>query len=127
MLKIIYNLHAHNGIGFDAWIILNILPCDKRIVDFFKNGKGIFELTIFNGHVQNIEKQFPQYVHFRCGMTLLTCSLQKLGRTFKLQKEISKKEKNHDEVYEDKWRDKKFEWVDCFENDVICTAFSYAR
>ena len=33
-----YNLqmHAHNGSGFDTWIILNILLCDKHIVDLFK-------------------------------------------------------------------------------------------
>ena len=34
---------------------------------------------------------------------------------------------NHDEVYSDTWRDKKSEWLDYVENDVICTAFSYAR
>ena len=41
-----YNLqlHAHNGSGFNTWIILNILPCDKRIVDVIKNGKGKIEL-----------------------------------------------------------------------------------
>ena len=46
-----YNLqmHAHNGSGFDTWIILNNLPCDKHIVDIIKNRKGIIELKIFNG------------------------------------------------------------------------------
>ena len=40
-----YNLqlHAHNGSGFDTWIVLNNLPCDKRIVNIIKNGKGIIE------------------------------------------------------------------------------------
>ena len=38
-----YNLqlHAHNRSGFDTWIIINNLPCDKHIVDIIKNGKGI--------------------------------------------------------------------------------------
>ena len=46
-----YNLqmHAHNGSGFDTWIVLNNLPCDKHIVDIIKNGKGIIELKVFNG------------------------------------------------------------------------------
>ena len=46
-----YNLqmHAHNGSGFDTWVILNNLPCDKHIVDNIKNGKGIIELKVFNG------------------------------------------------------------------------------
>ena len=41
-----YNLqlHAHNGSGFDTWIVLNRLPCDKRIVNNIKNGKSILEL-----------------------------------------------------------------------------------
>ena len=30
-------MHAHNGSGFDTWIILNNLGCDKRIVDVIKN------------------------------------------------------------------------------------------
>ena len=41
-----YNLqlHVHNGSGFDTWIILNNLDCDKHIVNIIKNGKGISEL-----------------------------------------------------------------------------------
>ena len=34
---------------------------------------------------------------------------------------------NHDEVYLDIWRDKKSGWLDYVKNDVLCTAFSYAR
>ena len=46
-----YNLqmHAHNGSGFDTWIILNNLRCDKHNVDIIKNGKGIISLKVFNG------------------------------------------------------------------------------
>ena len=47
-----YNLQlqANNGSGFDTWIKLNNLPCDKDIVgDSIKNGKGIIELKVFNG------------------------------------------------------------------------------
>ena len=66
-----YNLqmHAHNGSGFDTWIILNNLPCDKRIVDIFKNGKGIISLRVFNGLIFKNKKQIPQNLIFRCGMT----------------------------------------------------------
>ena len=32
-------------------------------------------------------------------MTQLNYSLKKLGKTFKFQKEVSKTEKNHDEIY----------------------------
>ena len=64
-------IHAHNGSGFDIWIILNNLPCDKQLVDTIKNGKGIIFLKIFNGYIENNKKQIPQYLIFRCGMTHL--------------------------------------------------------
>ena len=83
-----YNLqmHAHNGSGFDTWNVLNNLPCDKHIVDIIKNGKGILELKVFNGLIQKNNKQIPQYLHFRCGMTHLNYSLKKLGKTLDYQK-----------------------------------------
>ena len=87
-----YNLqlHAHNGSGFDTWVVLINLPCVKRIVNIIKNGKGIIELKVFNGYIQSktSTKQIPQYLHSRCGMTHLNYSLKKLGKTFKLQKEF---------------------------------------
>ena len=45
-----YNLqlHVHNGSGFGTWIIINNLPCDKRLVNIIENGKSIIELKIFN-------------------------------------------------------------------------------
>ena len=72
-------------------------------------------------------KQIPQYLHFRCGMTHLNYSLKKLGKTFELQKELLKTAIIHNEVYSDTWKDKKSEWLPYVKNDVLCTAFSYAR
>ena len=117
---------AHSGSGFDSWILLNNLPCDKRIVNIIKNGKGIMELKIFNGYIEKNEK-FPQYLQFRYGMTHLNCSLKKLGKTFKLQKELIKTEMNHDEVDGNNYKDKQDEWLGYVKNDVLCTAFSYVR
>ena len=73
-----YNLqmHAHNGSGFDTWIVLNNLPCDKHIVNIIKNGKGIIELKVFNGLIHKNNKQIPQNLHFRCGMTHSNYSLK---------------------------------------------------
>ena len=109
-----YNLqmHAHNGSGFDTWIILNNLPCNKHIVgDIIKNGKGIISLKVFNGYIEKNRKQIPQYLIFRCGMTHLNYSLEKLGKTFKLQKELLKTKTNHEDVYEDTWKQKKTRMV----------------
>ena len=60
-------------------------------------------------------------------MTHLKYSLKKLGKTFKLQKELLKTEMNQDEVYSDTWKDKKHDSLDYFKNDVLCTSFCYAR
>ena len=124
-----YNLqlHAHNGSGFDTWIILNNLPCDEHIVDIIKNGKGIIELKVFNGLIYKNNKQVPQYLHFRCGMTHLNYSLKKLGKTFKLPKELLKTEMNHDDIDVDNYKNKKDIWLPYVKNDVLCTAYSYAR
>ena len=51
-------------------------------------------------------------------------SVKKLGKTFKLQKELLKTEMNHDEVCSDTWKDKKSEWLDYVKNDLLCTASS---
>ena len=119
--------YAHNGSEFDAWIVLNNLPCDKHNVDFSKNGKSIIELKVFNGLIYKNNKQIPQYLRFRSGMTHLNDSLEKLGKTFKLSKELLKTEMNHDGIDENNWRVKKDEWLPYVKNDVLCTAYSYAR
>ena len=122
-----FQLHAHNGSGFDTWIILNNLDCDKHIVNLIKNGKGIIELKVFNRYIQKGNRQIPQYLHFRCGMTHLNYSLKNLGKTFRLQKELLKTEMNHDEIDYNNSKDRKSEWLDYVKQDVLCTAFSYAR
>ena len=122
-----FQLHAHNGSGFDTWIKINNLPCDEHIVDIFKNGKGIISMKILKGYIQNGRKQTPQNPNFRCGMTHLNYFLKNLRKTFKLQKELLKTETNHDEITRDNSRDKKDEWVDYVEIDFLCTAFSNAR
>ena len=122
-----YNLqfHAYNGSGFDTWVVINILPCDKRIFDIVKNGKGIIELKVLNGYIGN--KRTPQNIHFRCGMTHLKYFLKKIGKTFELQKELLKTEMNHDEIDGNNYKDKKDEWFPHVEIDVLCTALCYSR
>ena len=48
--------------------------------------------------MQNNKRQIPQNLNFRCGMTHLSYSVRNLGKTFKLQKDLSKTERNLDEV-----------------------------
>ena len=55
-----YNLHisAHNGSGFDSYVVLNILPQWRTVVSLIKNGSGIISLKIFDGYVD--EKKYPK-------------------------------------------------------------------
>ena len=57
VLEYIRQLHAHNEVGFDTWIVLKNLPCDKRIVNIIKNGKGIIELKVFNGYNEKLKNK----------------------------------------------------------------------
>ena len=119
-----FHMLAHNGSSFDTYIVLSVLPKWRRIVSIIKNGKGIISLRIFNGYIDDI---IPQYINFRCGMTHINESLKKIGTTFNLQKELLKQEMDHGEIYADNWDKNENEWVDYVKNDVLCTAFSYAR
>ena len=120
-------LYAHNASGSYTWIILNNLPCDKHIVDIIKNVKGIISLRVFNGYIYNGKIEIPQSLIFRWGMTHLISSLKKLGKTFKLQKELLETAMSHDEIDENKYMNKNDEWLPYFKNDVLCTVFGYAR
>ena len=53
-----YNLYliAHNGSGFDSYVVLNNLPQWRSVVELIKNGAGIFLLNVFNGYVDEKEK-----------------------------------------------------------------------
>ena len=102
-----YNLqlHAHNGSGYDTWVMLKNLPCDKHIVDIVKNGKSTISLRVFNGYIHNSKKQSPQNLIFRCGMTHVIYLFKKTGKIFKIQKELLKTKINHDEIFADNSRD----------------------
>ena len=80
-------MHAQNGSGFDTWIILNNLTCERNICKIIKSSKGIISMKIFNTYVFIDKiKLVDQYVCFRCGMTHVNYSLKKLGTTFTLRK-----------------------------------------
>ena len=89
-----YNLYliAHNGSGFDSYVVLNNLPQWWSVVKLIKNGTGIISLKIFNGYVDPVKK-IPQYVHFRCwrGRVHINKSLKKIGESYKLQESLLKK------------------------------------
>ena len=54
-------------------------------------------------------------------------SLKKIGERHKLQPLLLKQEMEHDEIYEDTWEEKENECLPYVKNDVLSTAFCYAR
>ena len=123
-----YNLYliAHNGSGFDSYVVLNNLPKWRSVVKLIKNGAGIISLKIVNGYIDPVKK-IPQYVHFRCGKVHINQKLRKIGESYKLQESLLKIELEHDEIYENTWEEKENEWLPYVQNDVLSTAFCYAR
>ena len=52
---------AHNGSGFDSYIVSNNLPQRRTVVSLVKNGSKIVSLKFFNGY-ENENKKTPQIV-----------------------------------------------------------------
>ena len=84
----------------------------------FKNISSIVSIKIFNGNVDQNEKN-PPYVHFRCGILHIKDSLKNIGKSYKLQPCLFKKELEHDEFFEDNWEEKENEWLAHVKNDVL--------
>ena len=123
-----YNLYlfSHKGSGFDSYVVLNNPPHWRTVVNLIKNGSLIVSLRIFNGYVDSVKK-IPQYVHFRCGLLHIKDSFKKIGKSYKLQPCLLEQELEHHEICEDNLEEKKNEWLPYLKNDVMSTAFSYAR
>ena len=92
------NLHliAHNGSGFDSYVVSSNLPQWRSFLKLIKNGAGVISLEMFNGYVDSVKK-IPQNLHLRCGRVHIISSLKKIGVSFKLQLSLLKQELEHDE------------------------------
>ena len=117
---------AHNGSGFNSYVVLNNLPQWRSVVKLIKNGAGIISLQIINGYVDENKKKL-QYVHFRCERVHNKRILKKIGISYELQPSLLKQEMEHDKNYEDTWEATKNKWLPYVKNDVLSTAFCYAR
>ena len=121
-----FYLIAHNGSGFDSYVVFNNLPQWRSVVKPIKNGAGIISLKIFNGYVEE-KKKIPQNVRFGCGRVHIKKGLIKIGESSKPQSSLLKQELEHEEIYEDTWEAKENEGLPYVKNDVLSTAFCYAR
>ena len=59
-----YNLYliAHNGSGFDSYVVLNSLPQWRSVVKLIKNGADNILLKIFNGYLDQNKKFLNTYI-----------------------------------------------------------------
>ena len=63
----------------------------------------------------------------RCRLLHTKDPLKNIGKSYKLQESLLKQELENDEIFEDNWEKKENEWLPYLKNDVLSTAFSYAR
>ena len=61
-------LKAHNGSGFDKWVVLNILSSWYGILNFIRIGKTIISLKVLKRNVKLFKKVVSQFIKFRNGM-----------------------------------------------------------
>ena len=123
-----YNLHliAHNGNGFDSNVVLNNLSQWRSVVKLIKNGAGKISLKIFTGYVDE-KKKIPEDVHFRCGRVQINKIFKKIRQSYELQSCLLKQELEQDEIYDETWKAREHEWLPYVKNDLLSTAFCYAR
>ena len=126
IVKYHFYLLAHNGSGFDIYVVLINLPHWGTVVSLMENASGVVSFKSFNGYVDE-NKKIPQYVHYICGRVHINLSLKKVGVSYIFQPNLLKQEIDHYEINEDSWEDEEHEWISYLKNDVFSTAFSYAR
>ena len=125
LVKRIY-LVVHNGSCFYSFVVLNIIPQWRTVVNLIKNESDFKSLKIFNGYV-NKDKTIPQYVAFKCGRLHIIFSLKKICNNYRLQPSLLKQKMDHDGISEDTWENKENEWLHYLKNDVLSTASSLVR
>ena len=74
-----------------------------------------------------IKKISKKYVHYRCRKAHIKKLLKNIGISYKLQPSFLKQEMNHAEIHEVTWEDKEDKLVPYLKNEVLSSAFSYAR
>ena len=128
-IKIVgYHLYliARNRSGFDSYVVLNNLSQSQSVVKLIENGAGIISLKIVNVYVDE-KKRIPQYVHFRCGKVHIIKSLKKDVKVINYNHVPLNNSLEYDEIFEDTWKAREHEWLPYVKNDVLSTAFCFAR
>ena len=73
-------LIAHNGSGFDSWVVLNSLTRDITDLKIIKTARGLISLSFRCGVKIVNTVEVPQYVKFTCSKSHIKGSLEKIER-----------------------------------------------
>ena len=75
-------LMAHNGSGFDSYVVFKNFPQRRSVAKLMKIGAGIISLVdlLSDGFVDQ-NKKFPRYVLFSCARIHITKSLKTIGES----------------------------------------------
>ena len=83
---------AHNASGFDSWVVLNALVREITKLKIVKSARRLISLSFRCGVKKVITVEVPQYVKLTCTKSHIEGSLQKIGREYRLQPELRKRE-----------------------------------
>ena len=87
--------------------------------------KQIF-LKLSHGSIKMSKtKTVPQSNKFECGLFHLIIFFENNRYYLRFTERIFEKETDHDEVFEDAWKNQPGEWLDFVKSDVLCTNLSY--
>ena len=120
-------LVAHNSSGFDSWVVLNSLVKEITELKIEKTAKGLISLT-FRCAVKIVNTvEVPQYVKFTSTKYHIKGPLEKIGREYRLQPELPKREIELSVIIKSNFADLGHIWEPYLNLHVFCLAFIYAR
>ena len=120
-------LVAHNGSGFDSWVVLNSLIKEITDLKIKKTARGLISLSFRCGVKIVNSVEVLQYVKFTCSKSHIKGSLEKIGREYNLQPELLKEEIEHSIINKNNFAELGHIWEPYLISDVLCLAFIYAR
>ena len=120
-------LLAHNSSGFDNWVVLNLLEKETTDLKTMRTARALMALSFRCGVKIVNTVEVLQYNKITCTRLHISGSLDKIGREYGLQPELSKGEINHSEITKHNYNELRDVWEPYLKSDVLCLAFVYAR
>ena len=121
-------LLAHNGSGFDSWVVLNSLDKETKDLEEKKNcARRLISLSFRCSVKINKTVEVPQNVKFTCTRLHISVSLKRIGREYGWQPEFSNGEISHSENTKYEYNELRHIWEPYLQSDVLYLAIVFAR